>query len=151
MSERQVSLLHKVAAPRNVDRPFTCSAGGAPAPQVSLTDGFMTGGPDEFKAKLVGYDADKDLAVLKIDVPDNSVRAAAPPLPLLSHTVLSPSSPSVFVPSLASSHLQARIGQGDHPGLCGSLMTPRCSDRHGDQKLRSSNLWRCESLEASEK
>lgn len=45
--------------------------------QVSLTDGFMTGGPDEFKAKLVGYDADKDLAVLKIDVPDNSVSKAA--------------------------------------------------------------------------
>lgn len=41
--------------------------------QVSLTGGFMNGGPDEFKAKLVGFDADKDIAVLKIDVPDKQI------------------------------------------------------------------------------
>ena len=37
----------------------------------------MNGGPDEFKAQLVGFDADKDIAVLKISVPDNSVSAPA--------------------------------------------------------------------------
>lgn len=39
--------------------------------QVSLTGGFVAEGPDEFKAKLVGFDADKDIAVLKIDVPES--------------------------------------------------------------------------------
>lgn len=42
--------------------------------QVSLTGGFVADGPDEFQAKLVGFDADKDIAVLKIDVPGSRVR-----------------------------------------------------------------------------
>ena len=42
--------------------------------QVSLTGGFVRGGSEnDFKATIIGFDEDKDIAVLKIDVPDPKV------------------------------------------------------------------------------
>lgn len=41
--------------------------------QVSLTGGFVRGAQDDFKATVIGFDEDKDIAVLKIDVPDKKV------------------------------------------------------------------------------
>lgn len=50
---------------------------GDPSPhvQVSLTGGFVRGGASDtdFKAKMIGFDEDKDIAVLKIDVSDKKV------------------------------------------------------------------------------
>ncbi len=45
--------------------------------QVSLTGGFVRGAPDDFKATVIGFDEDKDIAVLKIDVPDKKVGGSA--------------------------------------------------------------------------
>ena len=42
--------------------------------QVSLTGGgMMKVGGDEYKASIVGFDEDKDVAVLKIDVGNSKV------------------------------------------------------------------------------
>lgn len=42
---------------------------------VSLTGGFVKGGASDtdFKAKMIGFDEDKDIAVLKIDVSDKKI------------------------------------------------------------------------------
>ena len=43
--------------------------------QVSLVGGFVRGGGDtDFKATMIGFDENKDIAVLKIEVPDKKVR-----------------------------------------------------------------------------
>ena len=42
--------------------------------QVSLVGGFVKGGGDtDFKAIMIGFDENKDIAVLKIEVPDKKV------------------------------------------------------------------------------
>ena len=41
--------------------------------QVSLTGGGLMRGGDEYKASVVGFDEDKDVAVLKINVEDSKV------------------------------------------------------------------------------
>lgn len=42
--------------------------------QVSLVGGFVRGGGDtDFKATMIGFDENKDIAVLKIEVPDKKV------------------------------------------------------------------------------
>ena len=77
-------------ASQNLPFAHTLPGIGVPLPhQVSLTGGLYGlggDGSDEFRAKVIGVDADKDIAVLKIDVPPNKVgiwlrlltRAAAP-------------------------------------------------------------------------
>ena len=47
-----------------------------------LSQVTMTGG-DEFAAKIVGFDADKDVAVLRLKLPDTFDRQATSPLPLV--------------------------------------------------------------------
>jgi hypothetical protein len=59
--------------------------------QVSLVGGFVKGGGDtDFKATMIGFDENKDIAVLKIEVPDKKVGAAAGPTnqhqPVILHT-----------------------------------------------------------------
>ena len=59
--------------------------------QVSLVGGFVKGGGDtDFKATMIGFDENKDIAVLKIEVPDKKVCAAAGPpnqrQPVILHT-----------------------------------------------------------------
>lgn len=48
--------------------------------QVSLVGGFVKGGGDtDFKATMIGFDENKDIAVLKINVPDKKVTAVKRP------------------------------------------------------------------------